>query len=267
MRSRKAQKQSNGRGYPESGRLVIGRRALQEIVRHACERIERVFVADGRAERSSGFTALLDEIEQSGVVCRAVCDEELDNLAHTSSHQGFVVILKERSACDFKSFLKECKELDEGLVLMLDSVFDPQNLGAILRAAECFGADAVIWSRNKGCGLSPSATKAAAGASELVRCFQVSNLVESLKKIKHAGFWAVATDAGTGAQSLHGFDFSQKTVLAIGSEGKGLSPLLLKECDFRVKIPMLGKIESLNVSQAAATFLYAYRAQYVDKPQ
>ncbi|NLF24193.1 MAG: 23S rRNA (guanosine(2251)-2'-O)-methyltransferase RlmB [Deltaproteobacteria bacterium] len=239
--------------------LLIGRRALREVLRHAPGRIERVCVAEGKGDRSGSFQEIMDEVKRLGIDYVRLSAEELDAMAGGASHQGFVAELGERPGLDLKGFLEKRGRSDRSVVVMLDSVFDPQNLGAILRAAECFGADAVLWSWNRGCGwVSPAAVKASAGASELVTWVRISNLVESLKKLKSAGYWAVAADATYGAQDLRDFTFPEKTVLVVGSEGAGLSPLLLKECDFKVKIPMFGKIESLNVSQATAIFLFAY---------
>jgi 23S rRNA (guanosine2251-2'-O)-methyltransferase len=240
--------------------LVMGRRALGEILRHCPRQIEAVFAA-GSAEHSKSCDKLVSEAGRCGISWNWTAAEELSLLAGSDSHQGLVAVLKDRASLTLKDLMREESGRTASLLLMADSVFDPQNLGALVRAAECFGAAAVLWSRNRGCGMSPVVRKAAVGATELLNCIQVNNLVESLKKIKEHGYWAVAADAGSDALPLEGFEFPKKVVVVVGSEGKGISRLALEVCDFRVKIGMSGKIESLNVSQATAIILYAYMSQ------
>ena len=141
---------------------------------------------------------------------------------------------------------------------MLDSIFDPQNFGSLLRSAECFGVDGVIWSKNRGCELTPVVSKASVGASELLPLLCVSNLAETMRKFKKNGFWIVTAEIGEEAKSLDSFDFPEKTLLIMGSEGKGVQKLLSKEADSKVYLPMYGQIDSLNVSQAASVLLYQW---------
>ena len=142
---------------------------------------------------------------------------------------------------------------------MLDSIMDPHNFGAILRAAECFGVDAVLWSKNRGCDITPVVAKVSVGASELLPLVPVSNLAQALERLKDAGVWSIAADVSPEAQPIDQFEFPTKSLILLGSEGEGLQPLLLREAEFKITIPLHGKIDSLNVSQAAAVMLAAAR--------
>ena len=219
----------------------MGRNCLREVCKHFPERIIRI------------YTYKKEEAFIQGMPVSFVSKQKLHDLVDSESHQGFVAEVEERSNTNLKDFLKEDRE--RSVVLVLDSIFDPQNLGALLRAAECFGVDGVIWSKNRGVDVTPVVSKSSVGASELVNIMKVSNLVESIKKLKDAGYWVVTAEVDPEALSLYSFDFPEKTVLVIGSEGKGIQPLISKHSDFKVYIPMSGKIDSLNVSQATAVFL------------
>ena len=252
-------------GRPERGagprvasheRLVVGRNAVRELVRFAPDRLVRVLVADGRSGEKG---ELLAAVEDAGVAVEVRSFEELTRLAETDSHQGFVAVVTELKRPDLASFLADLEARPEGVVLVLDEINDPQNLGAILRAAECFGAQGVIMSRNRGTGITPVVTKASAGASELVTVVTVSNVADAVRKLKEAQFWIVAADSVEGGGELGTFEFPERSVIIMGSEGRGVQRLLRDLSDFRVRIPMVGRIDSLNVAQATAVFLHAFR--------
>ena len=147
--------------------------------------------------------------------------------------------------------------------MLLDSIFDPQNVGAILRSCECFGVDAVIISKIRGCSITPTVTKTSVGATELVPIAEVSNLTTTIEKFQKAGYWAVTAEISDKAIPLNTFEYPEKTVLILGSEGKGVQKIISKKADFHVFIPMLGRIDSLNVSQAAAVFMHSYSCHHL----
>jgi 23S rRNA (guanosine2251-2'-O)-methyltransferase len=132
----------------------------------------------------------------------------------------------------------------------------------VLRSAECLGVSGAIWSWNRGASLTPAVTKVSMGASELVPIVQVANLAEAVRRLKQADFWVVASAVHGDAVPLPAFDFPARTALILGSEGEGIQPLLLKEADFTVHIPMTGRLESLNVAQAATVFLYEWSRRH-----
>ena len=230
--------------------LIMGRNCIFEVVRKAPERILEVYTS-----QKSQSDALYATLLKHSIRVKELPKHELSRLVESESHQGYVAAVKEREEPDLREFLAHAEEREKSVVLMLDSIYDPQNLGAIIRACECFGVDLVVFSKNRGADITPVATKTSAGATELVPILKVSNLVETLKAFQKEDFWAVAAEGKERAQSLGEFEFPSKMVLVLGSEGKGIQPLLSKTCDFHLSIPMRGQIDSLNVSQAAAVIL------------
>jgi len=205
---------------------------------------------------------LFNRIREEGIPLKILSKKELSNLVDSESHQGFAARVKRDLHIDLQTFFRSQREKESGLVVMIDSIFDPQNLGTILRASECFGADAVVWSKNRGAPITPTVAKASVGATELISRIVVSNLVDTIKKFQEHDFWAVTTEISRNAENLYTFDFPAKTLLIVGSEGEGVRPLVSKQSDFHLYIPMLGKIDSLNVSQAASVVLSHYRRLY-----
>ena len=230
-------------------RLIMGKNCLQELLEFAPEQILQVYT-------SKDQDPLIDEIENRGILIKKVKKDHLSDMAGSDSHQSFIAEVKDKQFLNLQTYLE--KE-ENRLVLMLDSINDPQNFGTLLRAAECFGVDAVVWSKNRGVDLTPVVSKASVGASELMPMLRVSNLVDTIKKFQEAGFWVVTAEVGEETQSLHSFEFPEKTLLVMGSEGKGVQPLISKNADFKIFIPMMGKIDSLNVSQATSVILSHWR--------
>ena len=142
------------------------------------------------------------------------------------------------------------------LIVVLDEVTDPHNLGAVMRAAETSGADGIIVTTDRSVKLTSAAVRASAGACEFIPMVSVGNLQRALKELKKSGYWVVGLDGGPGTQDLYKTKIPSPLVVVLGSEGKGIRVLTAKECDLLVAIPMEGFIESLNVSQAASVFLY-----------
>ncbi len=225
----------------------MGKNTIRELLRSSPERIIEVYATKN--------DPLIQEIESAGIPVKLKSKQELSSLVQTESHQNLIASVKERPQHNLKDFF------GKSLVVMLDSIYDPQNMGTIMRAAECFGADLLVYSQNRGSDITPVVTKASSGASELLPIIKVANLAEIAKKFQKNDFWVVTAEAGQEAQSLHDFEFPDKTLLILGSEGKGVQKLLSKNADFHVYIPMLGKIDSLNVSQATAVLLSKYREQ------
>lgn len=247
---------------PQDRSLLVGRNSLREVLRYSPERIAKVYAVERWGSEQSDYQEIVEMLRAKGIPVEPKASDELYALTGTEAHQSFAAELKPRIPLDLKTLIERESAREQSLVLLLDSVQDPQNLGTILRSAECFAVDAVIWSRNRGVGLTPAGRKASVGASELVDQVEVSNLVDAIKKLKDGGFWVVAAEAREGSVDIDSFDFPQKTALIAGSEGEGIRQLASKNSDFRVKIPIFGKIDSLNVSQAAAVLLHSYRRQH-----
>jgi len=182
--------------------------------------------------------------------------EKLDRLAGTDRHQGVVAVV-----ADYR--YRELGELLEGaraagappLVVVLDGIEDPQNLGAIIRSAHALGAHGVVIPKDRAAGITPAAAKASAGAVEHCPVARVTNLAQALERLKEAGVWTVATDASAD-EPISAVDLTVPTALVIGSEGAGVRPLVRRTCDRVARIPMQGKVGSLNASASAAIALY-----------
>ena len=231
----------------------MGKNCIMEVAKASPERLVQVYTS-----QKNNSDPLLVLLKEKGVISRFVPKRNLSDMVESDSHQGFVAEIKEKNNPTVKEFLANSSSDDPSLVLMLDSIYDPQNLGAIIRAAECFGVDLVVFSRNRGTDITAVVTKASVGASELIPIAKVSNLNETVKAFQKEGFWAVTAEGGPTSQSLYEFEFPQKTLLIMGSEGKGVQPILSKTSDFHVEIPMKGQIDSLNVSQATSVLLSSY---------
>lgn len=233
--------------------LVIGIQAIRTVLEQVPEKSIALYTSHD-VKRGG---PLIELAQRRKIPIQQTPDVKLSKLAGTDSHQGFVLQIKERTYHSVESIEEGSEPM---LLLMLDQIFDPQNFGALLRTAEAFGVQGVIWSKNRGAELTPSATKSAAGASELLTLFRVSNLAESVSRLQEKGFEVVATVAPSdGGKSLFETSFSPRTVLVLGSEGEGIQPLICKRADQLVTIPLQGKTASLNVSAAAAILLAFFR--------
>jgi len=237
----------------------MGIHALHSLLLHAPDRILHVFTKPTETQKRKG--ALLDLCKEKGIPVSFVSLETLDHMAGSDSHQSFVAHVQGRHFYDVDSFLERIEEESKAIVLMLDQIFDPQNFGSILRTAECLGAAGVVWSKNRGSDLTPVVAKASSGASEWLPLIRISNLAEAVTQFQDDGFKALATTLAPHSQDGFKFSFHQKTLLILGSEGEGIQPLIQKRADSLISLPMQGKIESLNVAQAAAVFLTLYQMQ------
>lgn len=176
---------------------------------------------------------------------------ELDKMSHNENHQGIIGVIEGYELSSVDDMIKK----ENGLIVMLDGLEDPHNLGAIMRSVDCVGADGIIYRKHHGVKLNSTVAKVASGAMEYVKVAEVTNLVKTLQDLKKKGYWVVGTDAS--ARDMYNkIDYRMNTVLVIGSEGKGISRLVLEECDYVVKLPMFGHVNSLNASVATAIMLY-----------
>ena len=243
--------------YPPKDQLIMGIHPIQELLTHFPENLIRLFAEPPK--KGGRKIHLVELCEQKKIPISFVSSDTLFQMTGSDSHQSVAAHIKGRHFLNLKDFLKTSEGTENSLVLMCDQIFDPQNFGSLLRSAECLGADAVIWSKNRGSDLTPTAAKASAGASELLPLLRVSNLAEAMSSFQEAGFEAVASLLDKGAESAFQFQFAPKTLLILGSEGEGIQPLLIKRADRSIYIPMAGKIQSLNVSQGAAILMAQYR--------
>ena len=227
--------------------LIHGRNAVLEAARAG--RVLRVYQAAGL-----GHDPRLDELGKLARV-EIVPSARLDAMA-PGVNQGVAAELTPRREWTLRQLL----DTRPSLLVALDSIMDPQNLGAILRTAEVAGADGAIVPEHRSAPLSAAAVKASSGASELLAIARVSGLPSAIADVKRAGIWCVALDP-RGELLPWQFDFKQQACVVVGSEGSGVQRLVKERCDARVRLPMAGKVASLNASAAAAALLYEVMRQ------
>jgi 23S rRNA (guanosine2251-2'-O)-methyltransferase len=233
--------------------LVWGLHSVREVLARSPERVLGLWVLGGRADER--MEAVLSLARKEGITCQAVKRDTLDGMAQGGTHQGVVARLAPAAALD-ENDLEALLDAVKGppLLLVLDGVQDPHNVGACLRTADAAGVHAVIVPRDRAAGLTPAARKAAAGAAETVPLVQVVNLARCLRSLKERGIWLVGADAAGG--SAFSADLAGPLALVLGGEGEGLRRLTRETCDFLVSLPMKGSVASLNVSVAAGALLY-----------
>jgi len=188
------------------------------------------------------------------VAVRFVSRAELDQMAGNNAHQGVVAVTSAKQYNDLDD-LVEAKRGQYSLLVVLDGVEDPHNLGAVIRTADASGADGVIIPERRAASVTALVAKASAGASEHLPVAKVTNIARTLEELKAKNIWTVGLDE-RGPQSYDSLDYNMDCAIVLGAEGKGIHQLVARKCDFLVSIPMLGKVPSLNVSVAAGVMLY-----------
>lgn len=171
-------------------------------------------------------------------------------------HQGIIALIKVPKLPDEGDLKNDIKEINTPLILVLDNIEDPRNLGACLRSADAAGVDLVIFPKHKSAGLTPVAKKTAAGAADSLKIYQVTNIVKALEILKDNGVWISGADLADDSTSIYQSDLTGSVAIVLGNEGKGIRPLVRKHCDFLVHAPMFGTVQSLNVSVAAGIVLF-----------
>jgi 23S rRNA (guanosine2251-2'-O)-methyltransferase len=197
---------------------------------------------------------IIEESRKLGIQVRFVQRTELDRMAGNAAHQGVVAVTSAKQYNDLNDVI-EAKRGEYSLIIVLDGVEDPHNLGAILRTADAAGADGVVIPERRAASVTGTVTKTSAGASEHLPIAKVTNIARSIEELKDRNIWTVGLDEH-GKQTYDALDYKMDCALVLGAEGKGLHDLVKKKCDFLVSIPMLGKVPSLNVSVAGAVVLY-----------
>jgi len=237
-----------------SGSLVYGLHAVRAVLARRPTDVLRLSIAAARDDARS--RELRELAAGRGVKVVAATPAALDAETGGAAHQGFVAEVRPSIPLDENSLLDLlAAQTQAALVLVLDGVSDPHNLGACLRTADAAGATAVVAPRDRAASLTPTVRKVAAGAAETVPFAQVTNLARALRDMKQAGLWIGGT-AGDGEKSIFEADLSGPLAIVMGSEGRGLRRLTRENCDFTVSLPMQGAVASLNVSVAAGIALY-----------
>ena len=227
---------------------------MQAALDYSPKKIHQAWVDSGRQDKR--LTQAIDDLGALGIVPEKVDRKRLDRLADNNNHQGIVIEVEmpgELSESDLKTAVENLTET--ALFLVLDNVQDPHNLGACLRTADATGVHGVIITKDNATGITPTVCKVASGAAETVPVYQVTNLARTLRWLKGEGLWIMGA-AGETAQTVYTTDFTIPMALVVGTEGKGLRRLTKEQCDVLVSVPMLGQVESLNLSVATGVLLY-----------
>ncbi|AYC31224.1 23S rRNA (guanosine(2251)-2'-O)-methyltransferase RlmB [Pseudomonas cavernae] len=232
---------------------IYGVHAVEALLRHHPKRVKQVWLAEGRSDPR--VQTLLELAAQARVAVGQAERREMDAWVE-GVHQGVVAEVSPSQVWG-EAMLEELLDRAEGppLLLVLDGVTDPHNLGACLRTADAAGALAVIVPKDKSATLNATVRKVACGAAEVIPLVAVTNLARSLEKLRQRGLWLVGT-AGEAEQGLYEQDLSGPIVLIMGAEGKGMRRLTRDHCDYLVKLPMAGSVSSLNVSVATGVCLF-----------
>ena len=241
--------------------IIIGRNPVTEALKAGRE-VDKLLVTS----REGSMIKILALAKEQGIPVMYVEKAAIDRIAQGKAHQGVAAYVSPYAYSTVDDILANAAEKGEDpFIVILDGLEDPHNLGAIMRTAECAGAHGIIIPKRHSCGLTETVAKASAGAIEYMPVAKVTNVAQTVDELKERGIWVAACDMGGSA--YYRTDMSGKIAVVIGSEGFGVSKLVREKCDFVVSMPMVGKITSLNASNAAAVVIYEVRKQRDIKAQ
>lgn len=247
---------SDGFGEEAPANAIIGRNPVMEALKNDRE-IEKILIGKGT---EGSISKIIGMAKDKGIPIYQSDKMTLDRIAAGGPHQGVIAYASAYSYSQMEDIYAKAEAAGEPpLVVILDNLEDPHNLGAIMRTAECAGAHGVIIPKRRSCGLTDTVAKSSAGAIEYMPCVKVANIGQTIDSLKEEGFWVAACDMG--GAPYYKQDLTGKLAIVIGSEGAGISQLVKKKCDFVVSMPMVGRITSLNASNAAAVLMYEVRRQ------
>ncbi|MGI6083412.1 MAG: 23S rRNA (guanosine(2251)-2'-O)-methyltransferase RlmB [Limnochordia bacterium] len=255
VQERKPRKQRTQRRAPSDSELaqIEGRNPVREALR-AGRALECILMVS--SERPGPLLDIKAMAHERGVRVEVVDRMQLDRQSVTGRHQGVIAIAVARSYVDVEDILQVAAERNETpLLLLCDEVQDPHNLGALLRSAEATGVHGLVIPTRRAVGLTPTVAKTSAGAVEHVAVARVTNLVQAMKRLKEAGLWIIGAEMSA-EQTLWQADMTGPLAVVVGSEGTGLGRLVSEHCDFMVRIPMCGRVNSLNASVAGSLILF-----------
>ena len=233
--------------------MVEGRNAVIEALK-SDRTIEYIMVAKGDTKGSINVVTSI--AKEKSVVVKYVDRAKLDGISQTGSHQGVIAIVTPYKYCSIQDILNKAKEKGEDpFILILDEIEDPHNFGSIIRIAEVCGVHGIIIPKRKNVGVTPVVYKTSAGATEYIKIAKVTNINVALEELKTAGVWIYGADMH-GEKYCYDTDLRGPIALVVGSEGKGISKLTKSKCDVLIKIPMIGKVNSLNASVACGMIAY-----------
>lgn len=242
--------------------LIEGRNAVIEALKSDNSKtIEQIFIAEGSISGSS--KVIIAKAKEKNIVIKKVDRKKLDKISETGAHQGVIAQVTPYKYYEVDDILEYAKKKGEPpFIIILDEIEDPHNFGSIIRTAEICGVHGIIISKRRNVGVTPVVYKSSAGAVEYMRICKVTNLNNTIEKLKERNIWIYGADM-SGQSYCFNIDFSGAVALVIGSEGRGISKLIKEKCDMLVKIPMMGNIASLNASVAGGILMYEILKQKI----
>ena len=235
--------------------IIVGRNPVTEALRSGRE-IDKLMVSS----EEGSMKKILAKAKERRIPVMKVEKSAIDRIAEGKAHQGVAAYVSAYAYAELEDIFRIAEERGEDpFIIILDNLEDPHNLGAIMRTAECAGAHGIIIPKRRACGLTEVVAKASAGAIEYMPCVKVTNIAQTIEELKERGIWVAACDMG--GQEYYKANLKGKLAVVIGSEGFGISRLVKEKCDFVVSMPMVGRITSLNASNAAAVIIYEVRKQ------
>jgi len=233
---------------------IVGRNSVLELMRNGNREIDRIIIAQGN--NHPRLRQIVSIAQKKQVRCDFASRRELDGIEATVPHQGVIAFVSPTSYIDVETLVENAQGGESPpLLIMLDGIQDPRNLGAIIRTADAVGADGIVIPRNRAAGVTTAAHKASAGSLEYMPIAQVTNLTRTIEMFKSAGIWVVGAD-GQAPTNYTQADFTVPICLVLGSEAAGLRRLVKEKCDLLVRLPMFGHLPTLNVSVATGVLLY-----------
>ncbi len=233
--------------------VVFGRHPVMEVLKAGRRKVESIFYVLQADQR---LKDVLELAQKKGIALKTASTHQLDQRTQNGMHQGILAVVEPVQPYDLDFFIDMVKSKSPTpVVVVMDSIEDPHNFGAILRSAEAFGMAGAIYPKDRSCDINSTVVKTAAGATEHMDFCRVTNIAETLRQLRREGFHIVAAEAD-GEKQLPDFTPMFPLAIVVGSEGKGVRPLVRKNCDEAISIPLYGKVESLNVSVASAVFFY-----------
>lgn len=232
---------------------IGGKHSVMEAIR-AGRTINKIWIAENAQKQFAG--PIVAEAKNLGILVQFTDKRKLDQMVEGLQHQGVIAQVAAYEYVEVEDILAKAKALGQDpFILILDEIEDPHNLGSILRTADCTGVHGVIIPKRRSVGLTATVSKTSAGAVEYVPVARVTNISQTIEQLKEQGVWVAGTDV-TAAQDVYKANFSMPIALVIGNEGKGVGRLIKERCDFLVKLPMSGNVNSLNASVAAGVLMY-----------
>lgn len=233
--------------------FIGGKHSVLEALRSG-RTINKIWIAEGAQKQLTA--PIVAEAKNHGIIVQFTDKRKLDQLAEGVQHQGVIASVAPYEYVEVEDILARAKELgEEPFILILDEIEDPHNLGSILRTADCTGVHGVIIPKRRSVGLTATVSKTSAGAVEYVPVARVTNIAQTIEQLKESGVWVAGADVSA-TEEVYKARFNMPIALVIGNEGKGIGRLIKEKCDFLVKLPMSGKINSLNASVAAGVLMY-----------